>query len=131
MEGFGTDTFSFETPTCSIEGLETNSSGPEVATYEIEAIMMAAAAESPTEVNEPIFLDFEPMRAGRKRKAKDMSELTLCFCGERVKPGDVGSIQCQKAGCATVWVSYSATFMIMADTACSIIFNVLDMRTHD
>ena len=63
-----------------------------MATYEVEAIMMATAAESPTEVNEPTFLNSKPTRAGRKWKAKDMSKLTFCFCGECVKPGDMDSI---------------------------------------
>jgi|SRR6266852_6634991 len=101
MEGLETNPFSFEVPSHAMEDLVTNSSVPEVSTYDVEAILMAEFLTKPT------FLDSEPTRAGRKRKAKDMSGLTLCFCGERSKPGNVGSIQCQKAGCATVWVGYS------------------------
>jgi hypothetical protein len=85
--------------TCAIEGLGTDTSGPEVLTYEIEALMQTG---SPID---PIFLDSEPTRAGRKRKAKDMSGLSVCLCGEHAKPGDAGSIQCRKAGCATAWVT--------------------------
>jgi hypothetical protein len=130
MEGLGIDPFSFEIPTYALEGLRTDLSSPEVSTYEMEAIMATEmATESPIE---PTFLDSEPTCVGRKRKAKDMSGLTLCLCEERAEPGDVGSIQCRKAGCATVWVCYSATFnKFVADTAHSIIFNVLGMRTHD
>ena len=80
----------------------------------------------------PTFLDSEPTHAGRKQKAKDMSGLTVCLCGEHIKPGDEGSIQCQKAGCATVWVCDSATFdKSMANTSYSITFNVLGMRMHN
>lgn len=113
MEGLGIDPFSFEIPTSAMAGLGTDVSGPEVSTYDIEAIMMAT--ESPT-ASEPTFLDSEPTRAGRKRKARDISGLSHCFCGERASPGDVGSIQCRKAGCATVWVCFSVTFgKFMAD----------------
>ena len=86
-----------------------------------------AATEPPIE---PIFLDSEPTHTGRKQKAKDMSELTLCLCEERAKPDDIRSIQCQKAGCAMVWVCVSMMFRkFITDTAYSIIFTVLDMRT--
>ena len=99
MEGLGTDPFSFEVPMYAIEGLGTNlsKSGPEVSTCDIEAIMVAT--EPPIE---PTFLDSEPTHTGRKQKAKDMSGLPFCLCGEHVKPGDICSIQCRKAGCATV-----------------------------
>lgn len=113
MEGLTMDSFRFEVPTYAMEGLGT---GPEVSTQDIEAIMESETRSSiepillnsePTRagsLTEPIFLDSEPTRTGRKRKAKDMSGLSLCFCGERARPGDVGSIQCRKAGCTTVWV---------------------------
>jgi hypothetical protein len=119
-----------DVPMYALEGLGTDLSGPKVSTYEIEAIMATEmATESPIE---PTFLNSEPTHVWRKRKAKDMSGLTLCLCGECAEPGDVGSIQCRKAECATVWVCYSATFdKFMADTAHSIIFNVLGMRTHN
>ncbi|KAF8501131.1 hypothetical protein F5888DRAFT_1632900 [Russula emetica] len=115
-EGLGTDSesFSFEVPTCAIKGLET---GPKVSTQDVvEAIMGAGSSAEPIlleskptrvgSLTEPIFLDSKPTCAGRKRKAKDMSGLTVCFCGEHAKPGDAGSIQCQKAGCATIWVVF-------------------------
>jgi hypothetical protein len=98
MESIGTDAFSFGVPTSAIEGLGTDASGPEVATCEIKALMETGS------LTQPLFLDSEPMRVGRKWKAKDMSGLSVCFCGENAKPGDVSSIQCWKAGCATVWV---------------------------
>ena len=96
-EGLETGTFSFGLPTYAI-GTDASVSGPEVSTYEIEALLKAGS------LTDPIFIDSEPTRAGRKRKAKDMSGLSVCFCGERAKPDDVDSIQCQKAGCATLWV---------------------------
>jgi hypothetical protein len=143
-----------------MEGLE-SASGPEVSTQSlIEAIVKANPSIEPIFLDsepmhtqagpstepafidsepmhagplaEPAFIDSEPTRMGRKRKAKDMSGLTVCLCGERAKPGDVGSIQCRKAGCATIWVSHSATLSeFMAETTCSIISNVLDMRMSD
>ena len=101
----------------TIEGLET---GPDMSTQDIEAIMDAGYLTEPilldtesmhvasatvtkpilldtesthaTSATEPIFLDSEPTRAGRKRKAKDMSGLRVCFCGEHAKPDKVDSI---------------------------------------
>lgn len=52
-----------------------------------------------------LFFDSEPTRVGRRRRCRDMSGLSLCLCGERVKPGDIESIKCQRTGCETVWVS--------------------------
>jgi len=98
MESIRTDPLSFGVPTSAIEGLGTDASGPEVVTCEIEALMETGS------LTQPLFLDSEPMHVGRKWKAKDMSRLSVCLCGENAKPGDVSSIQCQKAGCATVWV---------------------------
>jgi hypothetical protein len=68
------------------------------------------ATESMHAENEPLsslptFFASEPTRAGRKRKCRDMSGLSLCLCGDTAKPNDMGSIRCQKAGCETVWVS--------------------------
>lgn len=57
--------------------------------------------------SEPFFLTSELTRAGRRRKCRDMSGLSLCLCGVSVRPDSMGSIQCQRAGCETVWVSYS------------------------
>jgi hypothetical protein len=188
LEGLGTDSFSFEVPTCAMDGLGT---GPEVSTQDVEAIIEAGSSTEPILLDseptrmgpltkpillgsepmhagsstqpifldseptragpltehtllqvdyepmhaglstEPIFLNSEPMRTGRKRKAKDMSGLTICFCGERAKLGDAGSIQCRKAGCIAVWVCYPTFNRFMADAAHSTIFNVLGMRTRD
>jgi hypothetical protein len=135
LKDLGTGSFSFEMPMDAVEG---PTPGPEVSTQDVEAIMYARplpeqvlesepmhAASS----TEPIFLNSEPTRTGRKRKAKDMSGLADCFCGERAKPDDVESIRCRRAGCATIWVCYCATFdVFMANSASSIIFNVLAMR---
>ena len=98
MESIGTDPLSFGVPISAIEGLGTDASGPKVATCEIEALMETGS------LTQPLFLDSEPTCVGRKRKAKDMSGLSVCLCEENAKPGNVSSIQCQKAGCATVWV---------------------------
>ena len=129
-EGLGTESFGFEVPTCAIGDLRTEFSGPEVSTYDVEAVLRT---RSPTEAvlrtgspTEPIFLDSEPTRAGRKRKAKDMSGLSVCLCGEQAKPNNVGSIQCQKAGCATVWVCFTFSefmgpcliFLIVSPSLC-------------
>jgi hypothetical protein len=140
MEGLEMDSFSFGVPTCAIEGLGT---GPEVSTQDIEAIMDGSLTGpiflnselEPTRMGsstDPIFLDSEPTRVGRKWKAKDMSGLSICLCGEHAKPDDVGSIRCRKAGCATVWVCCSTTFSkFVANTTYSTIFNVLGMRMRD
>jgi hypothetical protein len=56
-------------------------------------------------VSAPIFFDSEPTRTGRRRKCRDMSELSLCLCGVNAEPGDIGSVQCQRQGCETIWVS--------------------------
>ena len=40
-----------------------------------------------------------------KRRWQDLSSLSQYLCGESAVPGDTGSIQCQKAGCETLWVS--------------------------
>jgi hypothetical protein len=49
--------------------------------------------------------ELELTHTGRRWKHKDISGLSQCLCGESVLLGDVGSIQCQRAGCETVWVS--------------------------
>jgi hypothetical protein len=53
----------------------------------------------------------EMTRAGRRSKRKDMSGLSLCLCGEGAEPHVAGSIQCQRAGCETVWVSILVSFV--------------------
>jgi hypothetical protein len=111
LEGLETDLFSLQMPSFAIEGLK---SGPEVPTQDVEAIMDAGSSTEPILVDsesmhaasstEPMFLDSEPTRVGRKRKAKNISGLTVCLCGVRAKPNEVDSIQCRKTGCETVWV---------------------------
>ena len=54
---------------------------------------------------DPLFIESEPTHTGRRRKCRDMSGLSQCLCGETAKPNKEGSIQCQKVGCETVWVS--------------------------
>jgi hypothetical protein len=123
------DSFSFKVSMSAIEGLRT---GPEVLTQDVEAIMAAktGSLSEPFLLNsepmcvaltEPIFLDSKPTRIGRKRKAKDMSGLTVCFCRECARPGNVGSIQCWKAGCATVWVQY----VILLHPTCSSLMRLI------
>lgn len=46
-----------------------------------------------------------PTRMGQRRKVRDMSGLSMCLCGDHAQAGNAGSIQCQRAGCETVWVS--------------------------
>ena len=72
MESIGTDPLSFGVPMSAIEGLGKDASGPEVATCEIEALMETGS------LTQPLFLDSEPTHVGRKRKAKDMSGLSVC-----------------------------------------------------
>lgn len=80
------ETFSFEIQTYAIESLGTDLSSPKVAICNLEAIMEAELA------TQPIFLDSEPIHTGRKRKAKDMSGLSVCLCGKNAKPNYIGSI---------------------------------------
>lgn len=65
----------------------------------------SAPTDFSTSQMEPFLLTSEPTRAGRKRKCRDMSNLSLCLCGISVQSDSVGSIRCQRAGCETVWVS--------------------------
>ena len=60
--------------------------------------------------SEVIFLDSEPTHVGCGRRCGDMSGLSLCLCGESAQPDDVGSIQCERTGCETVWVSSCSCF---------------------
>jgi hypothetical protein len=93
----------------------------------------SAPTDLSTLETEPFLLTSEPTRAGRKRKCRDMSNLSLCLCGISVQSGSVGSIQCQRAGCETVWVSDPfwrvATFYwnLMESIYLSIIYNALGM----
>ena len=126
VEGLGTESSGFEVPIYAIGDLGTKFSGPKVSTYDVEAILRTKS------LTEPIFLDSEPTCMGRKWKAKDMSGLNVCLCGEWAKPDNVGSIQCWKAGCATVWVCLTFGKFIgpMPDIAHSITLTVLGIRMH-
>jgi len=54
---------------------------------------------------DPLFFESEPTHTSRRRKCRDISGLSQCLCGDIAKPNEEGSIQCQKIGCKTVWVS--------------------------
>lgn len=60
-----------------------------------------------TDQSTTLFFESEPTRVGRRRKCRDMSDLSLCLCGDSARPDDAGSIRCQRAGCETVWVSFT------------------------
>lgn len=78
---------------------------------------------------QPFFLALESTRTGRRRKCRDMSSLSLCLCGVSAQPESVGSIQCQRAGCETVWVSGPSSFLLQFKgiwlNQYSIIYNAL------
>jgi hypothetical protein len=76
---------------------------------------------------QPFFFASEPTHAGRRRKCRDMSSLSLCLCGVSAQPDSVDSIQCQRAGCETVWVSdpFLLPFKRFWLNLYSIIYNVL------
>ena len=78
--------------------------------------------------SEVIFLDSEPTRVGCGRKCGDMSGLSLCLCGESAQLDDVGSIQCERTGCETVWVSSCSYFVSSRLNRLSITSGVLGMR---
>jgi len=79
----------------------------------------------------PLFFDTEPTRVGCKQRCRDMSDLSLCLCGQSVHPGDVGLIKCNRAGCETVWVSNSVDFSSPRLNKCSTISSALGMRTRE
>jgi len=54
---------------------------------------------------DPLFFESEPTRTSRRQKCRDISGLSQCLCGDIAKLNEEGSIQCQKIGCKTVWVS--------------------------
>ena len=57
-----------------------------------------------------------------------MSSLSQCLCGDNAKKGDVGSIQCKRVGCETVWVSDCGDFSSSRLNRPSFIFGVLGIR---
>jgi hypothetical protein len=73
----------------------------------------------------------ELSRTGRRWKRKDMGSLSLCLCGETAQPGDRASIQCQRVGCETVWVSdVSIVFEHSGLNQLSTTLDVLDMKMY-
>jgi hypothetical protein len=53
--------------------------------------------------------DIQNTRSRRKRKARDIGDLSQCLCGETVSPAQIHTgteiAQCKTAGCETKWVS--------------------------
>ena len=68
-----------------------------------------------TDQSTTVFFKSEPMRVGRRQKCRDMSDLSLCLCGDSTRPDDAGSIRCQRAGCETVWVSHTSQYFQNTD----------------
>ena len=60
----------------------------------------------------PEFIESEPTCVGQRRRCRDMSGLSVCLCGNCAELGDVASIQCQKIGCETIWVSFLLYFQV-------------------
>ena len=92
------------------------------------------ATESPR--SNPVFFNSEPTRVGRRWRCRNMSDLSLCLCGESAHPGDatdvsLSSIRCQRTGCETIWVSNFVDFVSSRLNRLSFIFGVLGMRTLD
>jgi len=73
------------------------------------------------------FFDSEPTCVGRKQRCRDISGLSVCLCGERVREGDVDSIKCHRNGCETIWVSCCIDFSCSRLKRLSIIFDALSM----
>jgi hypothetical protein len=65
----------------------------------------ASATHLPIGSQMPTNSKTELTRTGRRTKRRDMTGLSQCLCGEKAQSDDAGSIQCQRAGCETVWVS--------------------------
>ena len=87
-----------------------------------------------TDQSTTLFFESEPTHVGRRRKCRDMSGLSLCLCSDSARPDDAGSIRCQRAGCETVWVSFTSnSFRILKDSngTHSTTFNALGTRTYD
>jgi hypothetical protein len=123
----------------SIESqVPTNPATDPINTAEPEMRHAAYTSIEPTNLATDLITTAEPelMRTGRRGKRKDMSGLSLCLCGESALPGDARSIQCQRAGCETVWVSnpgllplgssrlnllwYSTTLNALGTTMCNL-----------
>ena len=118
---------------------ETELAGPAPALLNSEPIQTEGEVSARVSDPDPLFFESEPTCTGRRWKCRDMSGLFQCLCGETAKPNDEGSIQCQKVGCETVWVSSHShdlplmCFDSLADSVLSITFSALGtgMYAHE
>ena len=62
-----------------------------------------------------VFFESEPTCVGQRQKCRDMSDLSLCLCGDSARLDDAGSIRCQRARCETVWVSHTSQYFQNTD----------------
>ena len=108
----------------------------EVTMRESEGEAVAGEVSVRVSDPEPLFFESEPTHAGQRRKCRDMSGLSQCLCGDTAKPNEEGSIQCQKVGCETVWVSSRfhdrpvMFFDSLANYVHSITFSALGTKMH-
>lgn len=93
---------------------ETELAGPALALLnseliqsEVEESARVPEGEGSARVSDPdlLFIESEPTHTSQRWKCRDMSGLSQCLCGETAKLNEEGSIQCQKVGCETAWVS--------------------------
>jgi hypothetical protein len=118
---------------------ELNQTEGEASTRLFEGEEMQTEGEALTRVSnplaDPVFFESEPTHTSRRWKCRDMSRLSQCLCGDTVKPNEEGSIQCQKVGCKTVWVSSHfhnwpvLCFDLLANSVHSIISSVFNLGT--
>ena len=73
--------------------------------FEGETMLTEGEASARVSDADALFFASEPTRTSQRRRCRDMSGLSQCLCGDTAKPNEEGSIQCQKVGCETVWVS--------------------------
>jgi len=61
----------------------------------------------------PSLTDKNTSRSGRKRKARNMGNLSQCLCEDtvsltQIEASAIEVVQCKKAGCETEWVMHSS-----------------------
>ena len=71
-------------------------------------VPMNSSPVASTDQSTTLFFESEPTHVGQRRKCRDMSDLSLCLCGDSARPDDTGSIRCQRARCETIWVSFTS-----------------------
>jgi|SRR6266851_10114359 len=77
-----------------------------------------------------------PLHIQVKGKLLNWQVTSTCLCGDIAKMNEEGSIQCQKVGCKTVWVSSHShdqpimCFDLLANSIYSITFSILGTRMH-